>query len=251
MIANAVARADQVTAGERDEQAIAQLTSENRRTDFVELAQALGDAAHRHQREAVQGAADHLVIDLSDRLADANRFCGERLGLFGVAVIDQGEDRGTRSEEGVFRAVGLSFEQAARALDPAVGDAGFAAKGSAVPRNPDRHAACRHHVAAVAVGLVGALARIEDDGRQVQPPRSQAEPFQGFRRLLGREGPFERLPGLQPGPRFEGHPASRQIVDRLRRGHFRNYIEVIARRDSRYTLPSRSRSTGSNLHVSE
>ena len=53
VIADAIAGADQIAAGERDQQAVGQLAGENRRADLVELAQSLGDAPRRDERESV------------------------------------------------------------------------------------------------------------------------------------------------------------------------------------------------------
>ena len=94
-------------------------------------------------------------------------------------------------------------------------------------------------VAAAAVGAIGALARIEHDVREVEPPRRQAETFERFRRFLDRQRPFEGVLRLLPGARLEGHPTGGQIVDRLRRRHCRNYSEVMEPPGTAETAASR------------
>ena len=220
VVAEAIAGANQIATSERDQQAIAQLAGERRRADFVELAQPLRDPAHRHEREPVQRAADHLVVDRADRPADANGFGRQRFGFFRIAVVQEGEDRGASGQKSVFGGVRLPFQQAARALEPALGDAFFAPERGTVPCDPDGDPGGRQLIAAAAVRAIRALAGIEHDGRQIEPPRRQAEAFERFRRFLGLHRPFEGLERLLPGSRLEGHTTGGQIVGRLREGHW-------------------------------
>lgn len=114
-----------------------------------------------------------------------------------------------------------------------VGDAFFTAEGGAVPANPDRDARGRHLIAAVAVGAIGALARIEHDVREVEPPRGEAEALQRFRCFLDRQRTFERALRLLPGARVQRDTTGSQIRERLRGPHGENYIDVIRNRRGR------------------
>ena len=76
-------------------------------------------------------------------------------------------------------------------------------------------------IAAAAIRAERALARIEDDLGQVQPPRRQAQTFECFRCFLDREQSLEGLLRLRPGAGLEGRATGRQIVNRLRGAHSR------------------------------
>ena len=143
------------------------------------------------------------------------------VGGFRVAVVEQGEHRRPRGEKGVLRRVGLSFQQPARALEPAFGDTLFAAERGAVPGDPDCDAGGRRVIAAAAIGTKGALARIEDDLGEVEPPRRQAQTFERFGRLLDRQQPFEGFLRLRPGSGFESCATGGQMVNRRRGAHSR------------------------------
>jgi hypothetical protein len=56
-----------------------------------------------HQREPVQRASNHLVVDRTNRLSNANRFNGRTFGGLGIAVVEQGKDRRPRGEKGMLR----------------------------------------------------------------------------------------------------------------------------------------------------
>jgi hypothetical protein len=71
-------------------------------------------------------------------------------------------------------------------LQPSVGHAPFTAKGGTVPRDPDGDARRRDLIATAAVPTIGALARVEYDVCQVEPPGGKTEPFERFRRLFDR-----------------------------------------------------------------
>src|SRR4029450_8222734 len=100
VIAGAIAGANQVTAGERNQQTVRQLAGENRGTDLIDLAQAFADAPGGDEREAVQWASYHLVGDRADRLPDADGLEGKRVGDFRIAIVEQGEHRGAGGEKG-------------------------------------------------------------------------------------------------------------------------------------------------------
>ena len=89
------------------------------------------------------------------------------------------------------------------------------------PRPADRDARRRRLIAPAAIGAERALARIEDDFGQVQPPRRQAQTFERFRRFLDREQAFEDLLCLLPRAGLEGRATGPQIVNRLRSAHNR------------------------------
>ena len=111
VIAGAIAGANQVTAGERNQQTVGQLAGENRGTDLIDLAQAFADAPGGDEREPVQRASHHLIIDRADRLPDADGLEGQRVRRFRIAIVEQREHRGTRGEEGMFGGIGLAVQQ--------------------------------------------------------------------------------------------------------------------------------------------
>jgi len=103
VVAGAIAGADQIAAGEGNQQAIGQLAGENRGAHLVELAQAIANAARGDEREPVQCPSDHLVIDRADRRSDADRLEGQRVGGFRIAIVEKGEHRIACGEKGVLR----------------------------------------------------------------------------------------------------------------------------------------------------
>src|SRR6266850_3216801 len=233
VVAHAIARPDQVAAGEADEQAIGQLASQDRRADLVELAKPLRHPAGRHQREAAQRPSEHFVVDRAEQLSDANRLDGQRFGGFGVAVVEKGERGGARRQKRMLRRFGLPVEQPAGTVKPSPRDTFFAAERGAVPRDPDGDPRGRHQIAAVAILAIGTLPRIEDDAGEVEPPRGEAETLQCLRRLLGRQCALEGVLRLLPGSRVEGGLAGGKIVDRSRGRHLaRLYRRAVGDRPS-------------------
>src|SRR6185503_17860227 len=115
--------------------------------------------------------------------------------------------------------VRASVEQAARPLQPALGDAFFSAEGGTVPGEPDGDAGRGILIAAVTIGAEGALTRVEHDLAAIEPPRGEAEAFERLRDLLDRQDAFERPLCVRPRTCVQGHTTSSQIIDRLRGAH--------------------------------
>ena len=155
----------------------------------------------------MQRPSDHLVVDRADRLPDADGLDGQRVRRFRIAIVEQREHRGARGEKGMLGGIGLAVQQSARALQPAFGDALFAAERGAVPGEPDRDASGRRLIAALAIGAKRALARIEDDLGEVEPPGREAETFERLRRFLNGEQPLEGALRLLPLAGLEGRAA--------------------------------------------
>ena len=203
MIARAIAGADQIAAGQRDQQTIGQLAGEDRGAHLVELAKSIGDASGCDQRKSEERASDHLVVDGADGLRDADRLPGERFRSFRIPIVQQREHGVASGEKRVLRRVGLSFQQTAGALEPAFGDAFFAAERGAVPRHPDGDAGGGSVIAAAAVAAKRAFARVEHHVREVEPPRGEPKPFERLGRLFDLQETLERACScLQPGPRL-------------------------------------------------
>ena len=62
------------------------------------------------------------------------------------------------------------------------------------------------------IGAKRALARIEDDLGEVEPPGRKTQTFEPLRRFFNGEQPLERALRLLPGAGVQGRAASGQIV---------------------------------------
>ena len=88
----------------------------------------------------MQRPADHFMIDSVDRLADSDRVGGVLLCVFGIAVIEEGKDRGSQRQPRMFWRVRLPLEQPAGPPEPPARYGFFSAKRRAVPGQPHRQA---------------------------------------------------------------------------------------------------------------
>src|SRR4030095_13949606 len=98
----------------------------------------------------------------------------------------------------VLRRIRASVEQTTRSLQPALGNAFLCTERGTVPREPDGHASRRSLIAALAVGTEGALARVEHDLGEIEPPCGEAETFERLRRFLHRQQVLENAVRLRP-----------------------------------------------------
>ena len=89
VVAHAIAGRDHVAARQANRDQVFHFSGHDRRVHFVESAKAFGHCARRHEREPLDGAAQHLQITVADRARDAESFACHRMRAIGVPILQQ------------------------------------------------------------------------------------------------------------------------------------------------------------------
>jgi hypothetical protein len=186
-------------AGRND---LLEFACQRRGCGFVEAAHSVHDLAFVHQRQALDREGEHLQrydLEFAAELACPN--C-EYLRLCRIAV-NGGDIAQERIEPAVLGAGLESFEDAGRALEPAIGNRTFAAQDEVVVGDPEREHRRAPHVSLPAAEKEGALARLQAGGDVLDPPRRPAQALQSVYRLVRLEFLLEDLPCGGPLPTGE------------------------------------------------
>jgi hypothetical protein len=119
VVADLVARGDQIAARKADHHQVVQLAGDDSRVDFVEGAHPFGDGARAYERQSLHGATEHLEIDVAHRLCDGDAFAGLSMCAVGIAVLEERQRAFAQLEPGALRARGsFSSRRLARCSQP-------------------------------------------------------------------------------------------------------------------------------------
>ncbi len=219
VIPHAIARRNHVAARQSDRDQILQLARDNGRVDLVERAHAFGHGPRRHERESADRAPQHLDVEAARRLRGTNALHRVCVRAVRIAFLEQRERPRTAFQPGAFDARGLLLEQPARALQPAVRHGALTAERPAVGREPHRHTCGAELIAGRKKETIGALARVEHDVAEIEPPRGEAQSFERVSRLALAERRLERVASLRPRAARQRRLAARDGRRRAARAH--------------------------------
>ncbi len=160
----------------------------------------------------MQRAADHFVVDRTERLANPHRLGGKRFGRVRIVVVEQREDPASQRQPRMFDGVRMALENPTGLLEPSVGDRLFTAERGGIPGKPDRHARRAEAVVALSIDAIGAFADVEHHVGQIEPPGGHAEAFERLGILVDAQTRFEREVGRWPVAAGKRRPAGIEMV---------------------------------------
>ena len=213
IVANALARGNQVTAGETDQHPIAQFAGQHRGVHLVQFLKTLRDSTGRHARKAVERASNHLVIHRPERLTDPHGVRCEFFRFLRVSIVEQGEDTSPQRQPRMFCRIRKTLQQAMCPLQPPVRNCLLAPERRRVPGEPDGHPRRSEAVVAFTIQAVRAFAGVEHDVGQVEPPGGQAQTFERLGIFSGLQRRFERDAGGLPVATSERCPTGLVTAD--------------------------------------
>ena len=204
VVADAIAAGNHVARRQADGDEVLHLAGDDGRVHFVELVEAGDDLTGRDARQPAQRTRQQFEVATVRATRGRLAGVGVRLGARRIAILEERQGALAALEPGQLSAGWFTVEETPGALQPSVGDRGFATKRPAVPRDPHRHARRTGLVAALDEESIRAFARFEDEIGQVEPPGGGPQTLQRLGALAPGQRLLEGLARLGPRASCQG-----------------------------------------------
>ena len=132
----------------------------------------------------MQRAPDHLVVHRAQRPSDPAASAASRARFLRIALVQQRERAAAQRQPGVRGGIGLPVEQAMGPLQPAVRRRLRSPRNAAVSQASQTATRAAPMLSPRSRQAIGALAHVEQDVGEIQPPRRDAQPFERFGRFF-------------------------------------------------------------------
>jgi hypothetical protein len=145
----------------------------------------------QNKRQTFNGAAQHLKVDVSGLLCNADVFSGQGKGSHRIALLKQAERSFPHFKPGAFRAGRQPVKQPAGASQPSVGNDALTAKGPVIPCQPNGDSGRFCAILAGQIQTISPFSGIEYEIGEIEPPSGAPKPFKGFGKLTYAKRSFK------------------------------------------------------------
>ncbi len=223
VIAHPLASRDEIAAAQADRHAVGDFPGNHGSIHFVEIAHSRSKRTGNNESHAHDRSAQHLEVDASRLLCNADAFVSQHECTLRIAFFEQAQRALTYFEPRPFGAGRMMLQKAARPLQPAIGNRMLSPESPGVPRQPHGHARRPRVIALAKIQTISTLSRIENEVGEIEPPRSDSQTFQRFRCFTIAECMLESRTRVHPGaPRERFVPGN--AFAWLRKTHNRSLI---------------------------